>query len=527
MTDLLERLRYLRELKARAAEADRATFLARWPTPGHMAVELSPVTLQTPALEAIDRELADLMRGSTTRLMLFCPPQEGKSSRVSCWQVLWRLALEPGLRIAVVSYAASKAERWGRWLRRMIRYHPELGIQLMADSRAVDRFETTAGGSVVCVGIEGGITGEPADLIIIDDPVRGRAEAESPTYRQHAWEWWESNAATRLSARGQVVLMMTRWSADDLAGRLLTREPGEWRVLRIPAIAEPGTDVRGHDGSSAYAPNGELISVRGRDPGFFLGLRAKRSAYVWRSVYAQNPVAPEGNLFRRPDFRYWHKVAADPSRLSAPLNGRRIDVGGVAVALDDCWRFITCDLAASKKTSADWTVLAVWAITRDGFLVLLDRARERIEESAMWELARPLVARWQALDVFVERGFIGTTLIVDATRAGVRVQPLDPDRDKVTRALPATYRVKGHAVAFPSGAEWLDEWCDELAGFPTGAHDDQVDTFSYAARIASAHWVTPDRFTHAGNGHRPDVGAQALTAATGADLPVNFDTVQF
>ena len=492
MPDLLDRLRYLRELKVAEAEADRAEFLSRWPTPGHMAVELSPATRQTPALEAIDRELGRQARGGADRLMVFMAPQEGKSQRVSCWYTLWRLALDPTLRVAIVSYAANKAERWGRWLRRMIRAHPELGIRLMADSRAVDRFETTAGGLVICVGIEGGITGEAADLIVIDDPVRGRAEAESATYRQHAWEWWESNAATRLSAHGQVVLMMTRWSADDLAGRLLQREPGEWRVLRIPAIVEPGIEVRGHDGASAYDPSGGLISVRGREPTYFHDLRAKRSAYVWRSVYAQNPVEAEGNLFRRPDFRYWHRLPRNPARLSAPMGGLRVDVGGVPVDLDDCWRFITADLASSKKTSADWTVLAVWAITRDGFLILLDRVRARIEEEAMWELAQPLVRKWQALDVFVERGFIGTTLIVDATRAGVRVQPVDPEKDKVTRALPATYRVKAHAVAFPSGVPWLDDWCDELAAFPSGDHDDQVDTTSRAYnRLAREAAIKP------------------------------------
>jgi hypothetical protein len=109
-------------------------------------------------------------------------PQEGKVQRVSCWFPLWLLAQDPTLRIAIVSYAANKAERWGKWIRRMIEAHPELGITLMADSRAADKYETTAGGQVVSVGVSGGITGEPVDLLVIDDPVpAGRRRSRPPT----------------------------------------------------------------------------------------------------------------------------------------------------------------------------------------------------------------------------------------------------------------------------------------------------------------------------------------------------------
>jgi predicted phage terminase large subunit-like protein len=503
----------------------------RWATPGMMAQALERGTRQTPALEAIDRELVDVADGRTERLQIFMAPQEGKSRRVSCWYPLWRLAEDPTLRIAIVSYSAKKALRWGRWLRRHIRDHPELGIGLMRDSRAADMFETTAGGQVLCVGIDGGITGEPVDELIIDDPVRGRAEAESATYRDAAWDWWESNGATRLSSRGRVILMMTRWHADDLAGRLMANEPGEWRVLRIPAIRQEQIDVRGSDGASAYDPSGELISVQGRRPGHFHALKAKRSAYVWRSIYDQDPTSAEGNLFRRPDFRYWHPMPADPSR-HGPTAGRRVDLAGRTVMLDDCWRFVTVDLAASKKTSADWTVAAVWAITPDGDLVLLDRARARLEEGGHFGLVGPCCDRWAAPDVFVERGFIGTTLVIDATRAGLRVQPVDPDTDKVTRALPATHRVTAHRAWFPAGVDWLDEWCDELAEFPTGAHDDQVDCFAYAARITSAHWLPAEAAeqTLAARQHTDAVGpvADAYAAATGhSPNGINFETVAY
>lgn len=444
------------------------------------------------------------------------------SSRMSCWYPLWRLAADPSLRIAIVSYNQQKAVRWGRWLRRMIEKHPELGITLESGSRAVDRFETTAGGRVLSVGISGGVTGEAVDLLLIDDPVEGRAEAESPTYRQRAWDWWESNAMTRASNRFSVILAMTRWSADDLAGRLLKYEPQEWNVLRIPAIREDALEpVRGNDGVSVYRPNGELVSVQDRPEGWFYKLRDLRSAYVWRSVYAQNPVQAEGNLFRRGDFRYWYHAR--------PTADRRDELGGMRVRLGpaqdndpevyryiaDMHRFITMDLAASVKSSADWTVAAVWGLSPDGHLFLLDQDRQRLEEADHFGMVRPLAERWATSHVYVEKGFIGSTLVIDATRAGLRVEPVTPDKDKVTRAIPAANRARQGRTWLPAGAEYLDDWLQELAEFPAGAHDDRVDCLAYAERVRAAHWLEPDNRPVPRPNRYPDAADRAYVSSTG------------
>jgi predicted phage terminase large subunit-like protein len=512
-----------------SALASRTTeeFLAKYPTPGALGQALVPSTRQTPALEAVDAALVDLAQASYDlgRQMIFIAPQEGKSSRCSCWFPLWMLAQDPTLRIAIVSYSATKAERWGRWLRRAIEsWGSQLGIELRADSRAVDRFETTAGGQVVSVGVGGGLTGEQVDLMVIDDPVRGRAEAESSTYREAAWDWWESVGATRMSARGKVLLMVTRWHADDLAGRLLAREPATWKVLRIPAVRDPEQPlVRGSDGASVYSPAGELISVQGRRPGYYRELKTKRSMYVWNSIYMQTPVAAKGNLFKRDDARFWHRMAADPTHHD-PTGGRQISIDGKRFYVGDMTRFLTVDLAASTKTSADWTVASVWGISLDGWLVLLDMARARLGEEAHWDLVRPLCVKWAAPQVYVEKGFIGSTLVIDATRAGTRVAPVSPDADKVTRALPATQRMASHTAYFPADAEFLDTVLDELAAFPSGAHDDIVDTFSYAARIASAHWTPaagePQRSAPAGY----SATDRAYEASTGQRNPVDLST---
>jgi predicted phage terminase large subunit-like protein len=474
----------------------------RYTTPGTLARAMDRRTGTSPALELIDRELVALAaggRGDPNALMILMPPQEGKSQRASRRYPEWLLDYDPAVRIAIVSYEMDMALRWGRDIKQDIALSPcrhdpgdggeddecrepcgGLHISIRRDSSAAGRWETPEGGGVYCVGVGGPLTGKPVDVLVIDDPVKDRAWAESKVIRESTWDWWESVALTRLAPGGKVVLIQTRWHEDDLAGRITARPgPLRWRVVKIPAIATRPDDPLGR------SPGEELVSVRGREPGHFIHLKATTSNYVFSGVYQQEPTAAEGNFFRRATFRYWR----DASGVGVP--GRWIDLEGRRVHLDDpaVWRFATVDVAASEKTSADWTVVSVWAITRDGDLILLDRARGRAEMADHFAMVAPLRAVWRFDVCYVEHQFYSKTLVADARAAGIPVAEVTADADKVTRAIPAAGRTHAGKAWFPAGAAWLEEWCDELASFPQGAHDDQVDTFSYAARIAAAHWT--------------------------------------
>ena len=475
----------------------------RWATPGAMARELDPTMVQTPALDAVDLVLVDAAEGRCPRAMIFEPPQEGKSERVSRRFPAWLLNRDPTLRIGIVSYQSDKAVRWGRAIRRDARTHPQLGINLRADDRAAGRWHTEEGGGVYCAGIGAALTGEPLDVLIIDDPFAGRAEAESAVYRERAWDWWENVGSTRLSTRAFVLLMQTRWHTVDLAGRLLQEEPGEWRVLSIPAIAEDADDPLGR------APGEELVSVQRRPPGYFHKLRELRSPYVFRSVYQQRPTSAQGGMFARADWRYWRTRGRE---LGRPV----LDLDGQTAALADCARFITVDLATSVRTSADFTVAAAWAISVNGDLILLDRVRDRVAQSGHFDLVTPLRQRWLGpYDVtYVESRMFGTTLVYAAGRAGLPLAELHADVDKLTRALPAANLQRQHKVWLPADAPWLDEWLDELADFPSAAHDDQVDVLAYAARVAVAHWLPTEAPTPAHRGQASPI-YEAYAAATG------------
>jgi predicted phage terminase large subunit-like protein len=443
-------------------------------------------------LEKLDDELVALSApdSDVQALAVFVSPQEGKSQRVSRRYAEWLLDHNPALRIAIVSYELDSALRWGRDIKMDIAQHPCQGgpgcdngcgglhISIRHDSAAAGRWETPEGGGIYCVGVGGPLTGKPADYILIDDPVKGREEAESSRFRDRAWDWWESVALTRLAPASRVVLIQTRWNEGDLAGRILSRpSPLKWKTLRIPAIADSADDPLGR------AIGEEMPSVRNRPPGHFHHLRATMSPYVFSGIYQQAPAAAEGNFFRRASFRYWR-------HMEPWADGReRIFCEGQAVTLVDCWKFITMDFAASTKNSADYTVAACWGVTPAGDLILLDRERERIPDHEHFEMAQRLRLKWNADQVYVESNWWSKTFVSDARDKGVPVAKVTADLDKVTRAIPAAGRVHSGRVWFPAEVAWLDEWCDELAIFPQGSHDDQVDTLSYAARIQVNEWV--------------------------------------
>jgi predicted phage terminase large subunit-like protein len=461
------------------ARAEGST--AQWPTPGALAKHIDRRTRQTPALDLIDSIMVRLLNDEIDKAIIEAPPQIGKSERVSHLTPLWALAYDPTMRVGEASADAELATRWGRQIKRDVEENPDLGIRLARDSRAAGRWETAQGGGLYCVGVGGTLTGRAVDLLIIDDPIKNRAQAESKAYRESLWDWYEN--VVKVRAR-RIVLMATRWHTDDLTGRLLANEPGEWVRLSLPAIAESDDDPLGREpGEEIESANPALHT-----PGWFHSMQKSTSPYVWNSLYQQRPTSAAGGIFKRGDWRFWQPFTTEDRQML------RLD--GDVFELTDCSRFITIDLATSTKTSADYTVAAAWGITLRGDLVLLDWKREQVAEVDHADFLAPLRQRWLGqYDVtHIESRMFGTTLVYALGRAGVPVAELEADVDKLTRALPYAGLVRQHRVWLPGDAPRteLDAWIDEHADFDKGKNDDQVDVGAYAARVAIAHWLPPE-----------------------------------
>jgi phage terminase large subunit-like protein len=486
----LAKLQELRRLQAEVAAAKRTVWGRRWASPLDMAQALDSTIVRTPALDLINQALVDVAEGREDRLIIAMPPQEGKSSTCSYRYPQWLLSqVDPDLRVIIVSYSDEIARRWGADIKRDFETFNgedgtvDLGVRLRADTRAAGRWQVEGHrGGAFCSGVAGSVTGRACNVMVIDDPIKDLEQAQSSIYRERFQRFWQGVAVPRLGPGAKVVLVSTRWHEQDAAGWLLEHEGdrrhgGRWRVLNIPAQAEGDDDPIGRR-------TGEFMqSARGKRD--WAGTRKSVGEYVWAALYQGRPAPAEGGLFKRLWWRYWSPAP------ETGLLGERIDCGGRIWPLRQCWRFMTGDLAASTRTSADWTAAAAWALTIDGDLVLLDYNRARVGEVHHFDLFRPLAQRWQVDTIFLEASQYGTTLVADATRSELHITPIQAEVDKFSRALPYSARCSGGRVWLPAGSPKMGAFVDEHAGFPAASHDDLVDVGSLATRVAVTKWAPP------------------------------------
>ncbi len=231
----LERKRKELQRKKRISEAAKAK---RRATFEYWLRTVSPEMKWTARHFVVIREqLRRVTSGEVKRLMVFAPPRHGKSVLVTVRYALWRLIREPRMNIIIASYNQDLASHFSRKIRELARGR----VKLSGETWAANFWETAAGGSVTAVGVGAGVNGYGGDLIILDDPVKNRAQANSPVFRERIWDWYNNDIYTRLEPGAAIILIQTRWHNDDLAGRLLKemQEGGErWEVIRLSAFCD-------------------------------------------------------------------------------------------------------------------------------------------------------------------------------------------------------------------------------------------------------------------------------------------------
>jgi predicted phage terminase large subunit-like protein len=274
---------------------------------------------------ALDRVVA----GETLRLMVFAPPQHGKSELTSVRLPAFWLGRRPEDPVIVASYAASLAESKSRQVRGIVEgaeyaaLFPE--TKTADDSRAVNHWQLAGHrGGLLAVGVGGPITGHGAMLGIIDDPFENWEQAQSETIRNKVWEWYRTTFRTRIWEGGAIILIMTRWHEDDLAGRLLADQASDWTVLRLPAVAETQAERDQHNakmGLPTGQPDplgraaGEPLSPQRYSAGELARLKRDVGSLGWAAEYQGSPTAPEGYLFKR----QWFSIVD-----SAPIHATRV-----------------------------------------------------------------------------------------------------------------------------------------------------------------------------------------------------------
>jgi predicted phage terminase large subunit-like protein len=326
---------------------------------------------------------------------------------------------------------------------------------------------------MVTAGVGGQLTGRGAHLFIIDDPVKDAEEANSVADQERKWNWWRQVAQTRLEPGGVVVLMMTRWHENDLGGRILEHEKDLWEVITLPALAED-EDILGRRPGAALCPERYDENALG-------AINTSIGTQAWSALYQQHPTPEGGGSFKRKDFRYWTPYPAEEKTYVL-----HDDDGSLLVPTSECWRFITADLALTRKTSGDFSVAAIWDVApwlTPSRLILVGVERERYEGAEHVDWLLRLWRQYSPGYIGVEKAQQGSMTMAFLQRQGVLVRPLEhKSQDKPFRAKDAELLVENHRVYFPRKADWLSTFEHELLMFPHGTHDDQVDVFAYAAK---------------------------------------------
>ena len=404
------------------------------------------------------------------RLMIMAPPGSAKSTYASVVAPSWYLGRQPGRRVILASYGDDLARRQGRRTRQLLR-SPEaasiLQCQLEADSRAADEFGLTNGSEYIACGIMGGVTGNRAHGIVIDDPIKGREQADSKTIRDRTFEAYEDDLLTRLIPGGWVVIINTRWHEDDPCGRILPadwtgqsgdiscRDGNVWRVLCLQAECQSTTDP-------LHRPVGAMLWPEWFDEKHWAQFRLNRR--TWSSLYQQVPAPADGILFRKDDMCTYER---------APDGLRIIGASDYAVTPDD----------------GDWTEHGVGGIAPDGSIYLLDWWRGQTGPEIWIERKLDMIARWRPLAWFGEMGPIRR-----ATEGRIKQRMIDREAmcrlewlphigDKPTKAQSIIATAGMGRLMWPRAA-WVPELQRQCLVFPAGSPDDGVDTLGMLGRGA-------------------------------------------
>lgn len=416
-------------------------------------------------VEVIAAALEQCFTGVLGRLIINLPPRSLKSHITSVSFVAWLLGHRPEAQIICASYAQDLADKLAADCRTVITadWYQDLfpSTRLAAGRQSVHDFTTTQKGFRLATSVSGVLTGRGADFIIIDDALKPD-EALSDTQRKSVNAWYDHSLLTRLNDQktGCIILIMQRLHEDDLVGHVL--QQGSWKVLKFPAIAQE------KESHIVDTPYGRRIFIR--QPGDALhpereplevlaALREIQGEYNFSGQYQQAPSPLGGGLIKT----QWFKTYTSQ------------DVPGEFELVFQSW-----DTANKSSELSDYSVCTTWGMHRD-HLYLLHVLRKRLDYPDLRRTAKEQAEIYRAKNILVEDKASGTQLIQDLLADGVHgTTRYEPKMEKIMRMHSATSTIENGFVHIPAQASWLAEYLHELAMFPNGRYDDQVDSTSQA-----------------------------------------------
>ena len=389
-------------------------------------------------------------------LILSIPPQHGKSMSVTEALPSWYLGRNNRSRVIEISYSETFAQKFGRKNKQKIQEFGEelFGIRLAESPNTSTEFELSNNvGGMISRGVLSGVTGNACNLMIIDDPVKTRQEADSEMYRERVWDEWQNSFKTRLAAGAKVILIMTRWHEDDLAGRMIKHEKNV-TVINLPCEAEEN-DPLGRKIGEALAP--EI----GKDNSW---LKSFKETYTegtraWNALFQGRPTAQQGNIIKRHWWRYYGKN-------ELPKLARIV---------------ISVDAAFKDEDTSDYVAVEVWG-KRDANIYLLDLVRERMDFVETVKAIELMAEKYDYKAIYIEDKANGSAVIQYLKHKNTMhsIIPVNPEGGKIARVNAVSGLIEGGNVFLPKDKDYVDVFIEECAAFPNGANDDMVDAMSQA-----------------------------------------------
>jgi predicted phage terminase large subunit-like protein len=450
---LLAELEKLQELKTQKLAQSKFLAFVRevWPTfiSGRHHAKMA---------DAFER----VAEGKIKRLIVNMPPRHTKSEFASYLLPAWFLGKFPHKKVIQTSHTAELAVGFGRKVRNLVdqevytKIFPGVGLQ--ADSKAAGRWSTNKGGEYFAIGVGGAVTGKGADLLIIDDP-HSEQEATlaetSPEIYDKVYEWYTSGPRQRLQPGGAIVVVMTRWSKKDLTGQVLKAEAqrgGEgWEVIDFPAIMPSGKPLWPEFWSLAELDALKLELPNGK----------------WMAQYMQNPTSETSAIVKREWWKIWDKE--EPPFCDFTL--------------------MSWDTAFEKTNRSDYSACTLWGVfykddaagVQQANIILLNAFRRRMEFPELKRVAYEQYKEWEPDSVIIEKKATGSPLIYEMRSMGIPAQEFTPSKgnDKISRLNAVSDLFASGRVWVPN-THWAEEVIEEVASFPSGEHDDYVDSVSLA-----------------------------------------------
>ena len=412
--------------------------------------------------EKMARAFERVARGEVKRLIINMPPRHTKSEFASYLLPSWFLGMYPGKKIIQTSHTAELAVGFGRKVRNLVDsdaykdIFPDVALQ--SDSKAAGRWATNYGGDYFAIGVGGAVTGKGADLLIIDDPHSEQEAALSetnPEIYDKTYEWYTSGPRQRLQPGGAIVVVMTRWSKKDLTGQVLKaaaqRSGEEWEVIDFPAILPSGKPLWPQFWSLK-----ELSALKEELP------NAK-----WQAQYMQSPTSDVSAIVKREWWKIWEHDSPPGCEF-----------------IIQSW-----DTAFLKTERADYSACTTWGVfykdddlgVNRANIILLNAFKKRMEFPELKQRAFEEYKEWEVDSLIVEAKAAGSPLIFELRAMGIPVQEFTPSKgnDKIAR-LNAVADMFASGHVWVPNTHWAEELIEEVASFPSGEHDDLVDSMTQA-----------------------------------------------